>query len=94
MKARDKVNCSEDSWGYESFVCRHLFENPAQEWFSREPTKSNPWPDAWCSSCDAIFVRDGEWNDDNSACTEIRLICHHCYERRRALDPTASVDAL
>ena len=80
---RDKVDCENDGEGYESWVCQHLFDNPAQAWFSRDPTSANPWPDAWCASCDNIFLRDGAWTDDNSACTGIKLICHYCYERRR-----------
>lgn len=86
MQDRDKIACAEDGEGYEAFVCKHLFENPAQQWYSREPSSENPWPDAWCGACDKVFMRDGEWTDENSACIEIKLICHHCYERRRALE--------
>ena len=81
---RDRVTCSQDGEGYEAWVCAHLYENPAQHWFSRESTNENPWPDAWCGECDKIFLRDGEWTDDNSGCTDIKLICNFCYERRRA----------
>ncbi len=81
---RDKIECERDGQGYESFMCRHLFENPTQGWYSREPTSENPWPDAWCAECDVVFMRDGQWTDDNSSCTEIKLLCNFCYERRRA----------
>jgi hypothetical protein len=80
----EQVSCDEHGKAYEAWVCRHLFENPAQVWYSGEPTSDNPWPDAWCEKCDAEFMRAGEWNDSNMACTEIKLICHFCYERRRA----------
>ena len=79
----EKIDCDVDGWGYDAFVCQHLFHNPNQTWFSREPTSDNPWPDAWCSECDRVFMRDGEWNDDNSGCTSIKLLCHFCYERKR-----------
>jgi hypothetical protein len=80
---REKVKCDDHSSGYETWVCTHLYSNPAQSWFSREATTDNPWPDAWCSECDKIFMRDGEWNDKNSGCTQIKLICNFCYENRR-----------
>jgi hypothetical protein len=81
---RDKVECAEDGEGYESYVCRHLLENPAQVWHSRDATPDNPCPDAWCAKCDKVFMRDGEWTDENSSCTQIQLICNFCYARRRA----------
>lgn len=80
---REKIECDEDGKGYECFICRHLFENPVQVWYSRDPTPENPWPDAWCAECDVVFMRDGAWTDANSSCTEIKLLCHLCYERRR-----------
>ena len=80
----DKIKCDKDGWGYEAFVCQHLLENPVQTWFSREPTIDNPWPDAWCAECDKVFSRDGIWTEENSVCLGVKLLCHRCYERKRA----------
>ena len=80
---RDKILCSQDGEGYTTFVCRHLHENPRQEWHSREPTPDNPWPDAWCAKCDEAFMQTGQWTDENSGCTDIQIICNFCYERRK-----------
>lgn len=41
----------------------------------------NPWPDAWCDRCNAKFFRGGEWNESNSDGVDLRILCHHCYER-------------
>ena len=83
MIDHDKVECGQHGEGYEAYVCVHLFENPVQLWHSRDATSDNPWPDSWCAKCDEAFMRDGEWTEDISGCTQIKLICNLCYEKRR-----------
>ena len=67
-----------------TFVCEHLAENSHQAWCSSEPDDANRWPDAWCDVCDEAFMREGEWNEKNEGALEAKILCHHCYERRRA----------
>jgi len=81
---KNTVVCDKHGVAYETFVCSHLIETPAQDWYSREITESNPWPDAWCENCDKIYLRDGGWNDENSEEVEINLICNCCYEECRS----------
>lgn len=78
------VECEDHGSGFAAFVCKHLHLNPIQEWFSREPDEEHKWPDAWCSTCDAFFQEQNEWNEKNESKIEIQLICHHCYERLRS----------
>jgi hypothetical protein len=80
-----KVTCDKHGEAYATFVCQHLAKNPAQEWFSRVPTKENPWPDAWCGECDVEFLKFDEWNEQNEACLGPSLLCHNCYEWARSL---------
>src|SRR4051812_24093658 len=81
---RKQLNCERHETGFETFVCEHLAENPQQEWFSTLPTEDNPWPDAWCKSCDSLFQREGEWNEQNESTLKARLLCHICYQEQRA----------
>jgi hypothetical protein len=81
---RGRVKCDSHDGGYETFVCEHLVSNPAQFWFSDDPTKENKWPDAWCGACDLFFQEEGEWTEKNEPKMKIRLVCHHCYESLRS----------
>lgn len=78
------VECSQHSKGFATYICGHLLANPAQEWFSKKPDGEQQWPDAWCSACEALFLEQGEWNEKNESQANIKMICHHCYERFRS----------
>ena len=80
MSEPNQIECASHGPAFKAYVCEHLAENPKQEWFSREPEDGNPWLDAWCTDCDARFLRDGAWTDDNQC--RIVLLCHHCYEAK------------
>jgi hypothetical protein len=82
---RDELECDRHGLGKITYVCEHLLTDPKQEWFSEDPRAEKPWPDAWCAQCDSLYQRHGEWNDDNSAQVNIKVICHHCYESLRAV---------
>jgi hypothetical protein len=84
------VKCDRDGRGWATFVCQHLFDSidatgdERVGFCSDVPTPDNPWPDAWCFSCDERFVANGEqWTDDDSELLGIKMLCHHCYERAR-----------
>jgi len=83
-KAEKQIECGAHGAGYETFVCEHLVSNPAQRWFSDDPTEENRWPDSWCAACEALYQEQGEWNERNSSSRRIRLLCHHCYESLRS----------
>lgn len=80
------VECVTHGSGFATYVCEHLFANPAQEWFSGEPDETHQWPDAWCGVCDVFFQEENEWNEKNEAKLKIKLLCHYCYERNRSQD--------
>ena len=79
------VECPTHGRGFPSYLCEHLVADPAQPWFSDEPSAENRWPDAWCSVCDAIFLQEGEWNERTSERIRVKLLCHRCYEGKRKL---------
>lgn len=79
----EHITCEEHGTATVTFVCSHLLESPLQRWHSGCPSPENPWPDAWCDQCNAVFLRDGEWNDKNSDVIDICPLCHECYELAR-----------
>jgi hypothetical protein len=80
----DRVACSAHGSGFQTYVCEHLVTKPEQEWFSSEPSETDSWPDAWCGSCNAFFEEQGKWNKKNEGKIKINLLCHYCYEQKRA----------
>jgi hypothetical protein len=34
---------------------------------------------AWCSACDEVLMREGEWNDVSEAHADIKLVCEFCF---------------
>lgn len=74
-----EVTCGAHGKGFETFVCVHLTERPAQEWHSDEPSEVDQWPAAWCGACKEKYDREGEVIDEKAMADDIRLLCHHCY---------------
>ncbi len=86
----DKVSCSTHGEAYTTYVCEHLVKNPVQRWYSSPPSADNRWPDAWCLQCNAVFLKEGEWNERNEDTVIPKILCHKCYEAAQA----RSVDRL
>jgi hypothetical protein len=78
------TNCAEHGAGFETFICEHLAQNPRQRWYSAEVSDENPWPDAWCRSCNLVFELEGEWNESNARSMRASLLCHECYQSARS----------
>ena len=83
------VNCSSHGLAYETSLCRHLVLDHEQEWFFYEGiSKDNPWPDAWCSLCQAEYLKKGKWYKEIWDRFDAIHLCDSCYEDAR----TRSVD--
>ena len=85
MTEIEEVKCCLHGKAYQTFVCKHLVGNPAQTWYSTAPNPENEWPDSWCSVCHVAYLREGQWNEKNECGLDVKLLCHHCYEDKRAL---------
>jgi hypothetical protein len=79
----ETLHCSTHGESQTTYVCEHLAENAAQRWHCDYPTQDKPWPDAWCTCCNAEFLKQGEWNEKNEGVINIKLLCSSCYERRK-----------
>ncbi|HLW84902.1 MAG TPA: hypothetical protein VKR60_06760 [Candidatus Sulfotelmatobacter sp.] len=83
VRGSPQVTCGTHGAARATYICKHLRSNPNQAWFSQQPDKKNPWPDAWCEVCERLFLKQGEWNELNEKETSIEMVCHHCYENLR-----------
>jgi hypothetical protein len=77
------VECASHGQAYATYICKHLVSKPKQRWFADLPEEDWPWPDAWCTKCQAIFERQGGWPEDGEE-APIALVCNHCYQDKRA----------
>jgi hypothetical protein len=78
------LTCGTHGKAWPAYVCEHLAHNPVQRWVCAYPSRSDPWPDAWCARCDRRSVRDRRRVDSSGAGLRARLLCHHCYADARA----------
>ena len=81
--ASEQISCDVHGEAFTTYVCGHLAEDSVQRWHCGFPSEDNPWPDAWCDRCNEIFLREGEWNEKNEREVKLKLLCHHCYEKRK-----------
>jgi hypothetical protein len=64
-------------------MCEHLLRGIRLGFFSDADEPSNPHPDAWCSSCEQIRGKSGEFSDDYALAT-FKIVCGACYEEIKA----------
>jgi len=84
LQDKAKIDCDWHGRGYATYICEHLLAQPAQKWFSNAPHEEDPWPDAWCGSCETLLREQGEWNNVNEKKANIKVLCHCCYGKLRA----------
>lgn len=82
-ESQHSLQCPEHGEAHTTYICQHLARDPLQQWFGDYPSNDNPWPDAWCRVCEQAFQAEGEWNEKNERDLDVKLTCHHCYERAK-----------
>ena len=71
-----------------AFVCRHLNLRDRVgfvEGYDPDEPDSDLFQ-AWCSACDDVLRREGEWNDRSEAFAGVRLVCRACYREMERLN--------
>jgi hypothetical protein len=71
-----------------AYVCRHL-DLATRAGFVEGYHPERPEEDlyhAWCSACDEVLEREGEWNDRSESFAGVRLVCRACYREMKALN--------
>jgi len=49
--------------------------------FQADDDPDNPYPDAWCFSCESVKqAYGGEWPEGSQFLTPIALVCGDCYQ--------------
>jgi hypothetical protein len=83
MSDDDSIRCGTHGNRRATYLCGHLAADPVQRWHGAHASTDNPWPDSWCDGCNAAFLRDGAWNDENSAGLDLKILCSGCYEHAK-----------
>jgi hypothetical protein len=88
----DSVQCARHGEHQKTYVCTHLAgEEVGLGFNTSEPTRENPFPDAWCDDCELIRARQDGWNEASEKLTSIVLLCSDCYERARIRNTRTAV---
>jgi len=78
------ISCDTHGDREPAYICKHLQNHPAQEWFSELQSRGNLFPDAWCKACEFTFQKNQGWNDASGEKPEIVAVCDSCYQSLRA----------
>ena len=84
------VECCEHGKQQATYVCQHIVQSlrdgkPRGFWSSEE-SPENSRPDCWCSACEDIVNRVGEWNDESEAFAGVKLLCGACYDKAKQMN--------
>jgi hypothetical protein len=84
------IECCEHGKQHQTYVCQHTAEslhdhNPRGFWWSVEQP-DNPRPDAWCSECEELVNKTGEWEGEAEAFASIKILCGACYDNAKLLN--------
>jgi hypothetical protein len=83
------IECATHGPQPETFVCQHIFislDTKVAVGFHWSREDSGPFPDAWCSECEAArSAGDGEWNDELMKMVGVKLLCAGCYTNAKSI---------
>lgn len=84
------IECCEHGKQQETFVCQHTLAslqdgNPRGFWWSVEQPE-NLRPDAWCTECEELVNKTGEWEGEAEEFANIKILCGVCYDNAKLLN--------
>lgn len=84
------VECFKHGKQQATYVCQHIVQSlrdgqPKGFWSSGE-SPDNPRPDSWCSACEEVVNRVGEWNDESESFAGVSLLCGACYDLAKEMN--------
>ena len=90
---KDKyVECGSHDYRRRAFVCTHLnnvnkvgFEEAFDTFEDMELLEDDDFQ-AWCSECEIVRQKEGEWNEKSEAFASIKLVCEKCYFEMKELN--------
>jgi hypothetical protein len=84
------IECCEHGKQQETYVCQHTVESLKDGqprgfcWSIEQP--ENPRPDAWCSECEDLVNKNGEWEGEAEEFSNVKILCGVCYDSVKLLN--------
>jgi hypothetical protein len=89
MVANPKTKCYQHGQQETALVCQHIVEGLRQGrsvGFFWSKYDDSPYPDAWCSECQArVSKTGGEWIGEAAEELGAKFLCGKCYELAKAM---------
>lgn len=82
--SKGMIHCDRHGDNRKAFICKHLLLSSGLDFVSDAAGPDNPYPDAWCSSCERIRIESGGEFSDEYARSLIKLVCGDCYNEIKA----------
>jgi hypothetical protein len=86
------VECDSHEYRRRAFVCKHLnhltkvgFEEAFVTYEDMELSEEDDFQ-AWCSECELVRQKEGEWNENSEAFASIKVVCEKCYFEMKELN--------
>ena len=84
------VECGDHGQQQATYVCRHiaqsLIDHKPTGFLAAEQSADNLRPDAWCSACEEMVNRTGEWDEESEAFAGVKLLCGACYDDAKLMN--------
>lgn len=80
------MSCSEHGTLPVAFVCQHLFRGERLGFHQGYDEDDEESLSGWCDQCEEARANDGDWNDDNMAFADIKLVCSQCFGRIKSIN--------
>ncbi len=86
----EHIECCEHGTQQQTFVCQHtvqsLIDNkPRGFWYSTQQL-NNLRPDAWCTECEELVNKVGDWVGEAEELASIKILCGACYDKVKSLN--------
>jgi hypothetical protein len=81
----NNIECSKHKLNRIAFTCIHILTEKKvgfEELFETQENMNLEEGDdlwAWCNKCELIRQKEGEWNDNLMAFSNMQIICEKCY---------------
>jgi hypothetical protein len=72
----ETIHCERHGSRPFAFVCQHLVNGSGRGFWHSD---NGPYPDAWCSDCDALMMQTGRWTAKAERAAGISIVCCRCY---------------
>lgn len=79
------IKCNAHEYRRIAYICQHLnhitkvgFEEAFETYENMEFSDDDDFQ-AWCSECETVRQKEGEWNERSMEFAQIKIVCESCY---------------